>query len=96
MLELLLVLSLVALVLAALSGIGFLALLAAGAGVMAAVIFQDWLRHKLAPARAWGQRRFGAQLRALEQMRISLLLWAGLCAFLGVLGYLWTARLGHA
>ena len=91
MLELLLVLSFVALVLAALSGIGFLALLSAGAGVMAAVIFQDWLRHKLVPVRAWGERRFGAQLRALERIRVSLLLWTGLCAFLGVLGYLWVA-----
>jgi len=91
MLELLLVLSLVALVFAALSGIGFLALLAAGAGVMLAVIFKDWLRHKLLPMRAWTERRFGSQLRALERMRASLLLWAGLCAFLGVLGYLWAA-----
>ena len=96
MLELLLVLSLVALVFAALSGIGFLALLAAGAGVMLAVIFQDWLRHKLLPVLAWGQRRFGAQLGALERMRVSLLLWAGLGTFLGVLGWLWAARLGHA
>jgi hypothetical protein len=91
MLELILVLSLVALVFAALSGIGFLALLAAGAGVMLAVIFKDWLRHKLLPVRAWGQRRFGAQLRALDQMRVSLLLWAGLGAFLGALVYLWAA-----
>jgi hypothetical protein len=96
MLELLLVLSLIALVLASLSGIGFLALLAAGAGVMLAVIFTDWLRHQWLPVRAWAQRRFGAQLRALEQMRVSLLLWTGLAAFLGVLGWLWTARLGHA
>jgi len=91
MLELLLVLSFVALVFAALSGIGFLALLAAGAGVMLAVIFKDWLRHKLVPVRAWGQRRFGAHLRALDRIRVSLLLWAGLCVFLGVLGYMWVA-----
>jgi hypothetical protein len=91
MLELFLVLSVVALALATLGGLGFLALLAAGAGAMLAVIFADWLRHKLVPVRAWGQQRFGAQLRALEQMRVSLLLWTGLCAFLGVLGYLWAA-----
>lgn len=96
MLELLLVLTIAALVFAVLGGLGFLALLAAGAGVMLAVIFADWLRHKWLPARAWTERRFGAQLRALEQMRASLLLWAGLGAFLGVLGYLWAARLGHA
>jgi hypothetical protein len=91
MLELLLVLSVVALVLVTLGGLGFLALLAAGAGAMLAVIFADWLRHKWLPVRAWGQQRFGSQLRALEQMRISLLLWTGLCAFLGALGYLWAA-----
>jgi hypothetical protein len=96
MLELLLVLSFAALVFAALGGIGFLALLAGGAGVMLAVIFKDWLRHKLLPVRAWSQQRFGTQLRTLEQVRVSLLLWTGLGAFLGVLGWLWIARLGHA
>lgn len=96
MLELLIVLSIAGIALAALSGIGFLALFAAGASVMLAVIFADWLRHKWLPLRTWTERRFGAELRALEQMRASLLLWAGLGAFLGVLGYLWAARLGHA
>jgi hypothetical protein len=91
MLELILVLTIAALAFALLGGVGFLALLAAGATMMLAVIFADWLRHKLLPARAWAQRRFGAQLSALEQMRASLLLWAGLGAFLGVLGYLWAA-----
>jgi hypothetical protein len=96
MFELLLVLSVVALVLATLGGLGFLALLAAGAGAMLAVIFADWLRHKLLPVRAWGQQRFGAQLRALEQMRVNLLLWTGLGAFLMLLSWLWVSRLGHA
>ena len=96
MLELILVLTIAALAFVLLGGLGFLALLAAGAGVILAVIFKDWLRHKLLPARAWAERRFGTQLRALEQMRASLLLWAGLSTFLGVLGYLWATRLGHA
>jgi hypothetical protein len=96
MLELLIVLSIVGIALAALSGIGFLALFAAGAGLMLVAIFTDWLRHKWLPLRAWTERRFGAELRALEQKRMGLLLWTGLCAFLGVLGWLWVARLGHA
>jgi len=93
MLELVILLTFVTFVLAALGGIGFVALLALGMGVMLAVIFADWLRHKLLPARSWADRRFGAQLRALAEMRASLLLWAGLGVFLGCLGWLWVGRL---
>ena len=93
MLELIILLAFVTFVLAALGGIGFVALLALGMGLMLAAIFADWLRHKLLPARSWADRRFGAQLRALAQMRVSLLLWAGLGVFLGSLGWLWVARL---
>ena len=93
MLELVILLTFVTFVLAALGGIGFVALLAAGAGVMLAVIFADWLRHKLLPARSWADRRFGAQLRALAEIRANLLLWAGLGVFLGCLGWLWVGRL---
>jgi len=93
LLELIILLAFVTFVLAALGGIGFVALLALGMGLMLAAIFADWLRHKLLPARSWADRRFGAQLRALAQMRVSLLLWAGLGVFLGSLGWLWVARL---
>lgn len=93
MLEIILLFSFVAFVLAALGGIGFVALLAIGMGVMLAAIFADWLRHQLLPARSWADRRFGAQLRALARNRINLLLWAGLGSFLGCLGWLWAARL---
>jgi hypothetical protein len=93
MLELAILLAFVTFVFAALGGIGFVALLAVGMGVMLAVIFADWLRHKLLPARSWADRRFGEQLRSLAQMRTNLLLWAGLGLFLGCLGYLWVVRL---
>ena len=93
MLELAILLTVVTFVLAALGGIGFVALLALGMSVMLAAIFADWLRHKLQPARGWADRRFGAQLRSLVQMRTNLVLWAGLGLFLGCLGYLWVARL---
>jgi hypothetical protein len=93
LLEIILLLSFVAFVLAALGGIGFVALLALGMGMMLAAIFADWLRHKLLPARSWADRRFGAQLRTLVQMRVSLLLWSGLGVFLACLAWLWLARL---
>jgi len=93
MLELAILLTIVTFVLAALGGIGFVALLAMGMGVMLAAIFADWLRHKLMPARHWADRHFGEQLRALAQVRTSLLLWAGLGVFLGCLGWLWAVRL---
>jgi hypothetical protein len=93
MLELAILLAFVTFVLAALGGIGFVALLMVGMGVMLAAIFADWLAHKLRPARHWADRRIGAQLRALVRMRTSLLLWTGLGVFLGCLGWLWAARL---
>jgi fatty acid desaturase len=93
MLEITLLFTFVAFALAALGGIGFVALLAVGVGVMLAAIFADWLRHKLLPAHSWADRRFGAQLRALAHHRVNLLLWAGLGSFLGCLGWLWAARL---
>lgn len=93
MLELILVLTIVAFALAAIGGVGFLALLAAGAAMMLAVIFADWLQHRLLPARRWADQRFGAQLRTLAQVRVSLLLWTGLGVFLACLGYLWVDRL---
>jgi hypothetical protein len=92
MLELILLLSFVALVFAALGGIGFFFVLAAGVGVMLAVIFVDWLRHASAPARGWTDRRFGVQLRALARLRATLLLWGGLAAFLAWLAWLWTVK----
>jgi hypothetical protein len=92
MLELLILLSLVTLVFAALGGIGLVAVLAAGVGMMLAVIFADWLRHTTRPARAWTDERFGTQLRALARRRTPLLLWGGLGVFLGWLAYLWSTQ----
>jgi hypothetical protein len=92
MLELLLLLSFVALAFAALGGIGLLAALAAGVVMMLAVIFVDWVRHTTRPARAWTDERFGDHLRALARLRTPLLLWGGLGAFLAALAWLWMVK----
>ena len=62
---------------------------------MLAVIFKDWLRHKLLPARAWGQRRFGRSSRARPDAREPAAV-AGLAPSWGVLVYLWAASSNEA
>lgn len=92
MLELAILLSLVTLCLGALSVVGFAAVLAVGVGMILAAIFFDWLRHHSKPIRAWLHARFGERLRPLFEARVTILLSASLCAFLGWLAYLWYAR----
>jgi hypothetical protein len=89
MLELAVLLSLVALCLAALSVIGFAAALAAGLGMILVVIFVDWLRHHMSTVRGWLHARFGEHLRPLLAARAEILLVLSLCGFLGWLAYLW-------
>jgi hypothetical protein len=92
MLELAILFLFVTLVFAALGGLGFFAVLGAGLAMMLALIFVDWLRHKVAPVRAWLERRHGERLRALHRARANLLLSASLCGFLGWLAWLWSVR----
>ena len=89
MLELAILLSLVALCLAALSVIGFAAALAAGVGMILVLIFVDWLRHHTATVRGWLHSRFGERLRPVLDARAEILLMLSLCGFLGWLAYLW-------
>lgn len=89
MLELAILLSVVALCLAALSVVGFAAVLAAGVGMILVAIFVDWLRHRVAPAHGWLRSRYGERLRPLFEARATILLTLSLCAFLGWLAYLW-------
>jgi hypothetical protein len=91
MLELAILLLFVTIVFAALGGLGFFAVLAAGVAMMLALIFFDWLRHKLVPVRVWLERHHGERLRALHRARANLLLSVSLCAFLGWLAWLWWA-----
>ena len=91
MLELAVLLSMVALCLAALSVVGFAAVLAAGVCMILVAIFFDWLRHHVAPAHGWLRSRFGERLRPLFEARVTILLSVSLCAFLGLLAYLWYA-----
>ena len=91
MLELAILLSVLALCLAALSVVGFAAALAAGLGMILLLIFVDWLRHHTAIVKRWLHSRFGAHLRPLFEARATLLLTVSLCAFLGWLAYLWYA-----
>ena len=89
MLELAILLSLVAVCLAALSVVSFAAMLVAGVGVILVLIFVDWLRHHTAIVQRWLHSRFGKRLRPLVEARATLLVTASLCAFLGWLAYLW-------
>ena len=91
MLELAILLSAVALCLAALSVVGFAAALAAGVGMIFVLILVDWLRHHTAIVRRWLHSRFGEHLRPLFEARATILLTLSLCAFLGWLAYLWYA-----
>src|SRR5262245_15169599 len=63
MLELILVLSVLALCLGALSVVGFAAALAIGVAMILALIFLDWLRHHTAQVQRWFDARFGERLR---------------------------------
>ena len=92
MLELAILLNVVGLCLAALSVVGFAAVLAAGVGMILVAIFFDWLRHRVAPARGWLRSRYGERLRPLFEARTTILLTLSLCAFLGWLAYLWYAQ----
>lgn len=92
MLELLVLLSALALCLALLSVVGFAAALAAGVGLLLIAIFVDWLRHHTAQVQRWLDARFGHRLRPLFEARVTLLLSASLCAFLGWLAWLWYAQ----
>ena len=89
MLELLVLLSVLALCLALLSVVGFAAALAAGVGLLMVVIFFDWLRHRWLPVQRWLDAKLGHRLRPLFAARVTILLTASLCAFLGWLAYLW-------
>jgi hypothetical protein len=92
MLELAILLSVVALCLAALSVVGFAAALAAGLGMILVSIFVDWLRHHTTNVHGWLDARFGERLRPLFEARATILLTLSLCAFLGWLAYLWYAQ----
>jgi uncharacterized membrane protein YedE/YeeE len=92
MLELAILLSLIALCLGALSVIGFAAALAAGVGMILALIFLDWLRHHTASVRGWLHARFGDHLRPVIEARAEILLMLSLCGFLGWLAYLWLTQ----
>ena len=59
---------------------------------MLIAIFVDWLRHHTAQVRRWLDARLGHRLRPLFEARATILLVAGLGAFLGWLAWLWYAQ----